>query len=447
MASSGPTGTASVKRPRCVFRQLRLIFFLSLPMMPIASCPRVAAAQAVPYARTFAKSREEVDKALKDLQAYVGQKLPIVDGFVASGNQPLNRYERAFYQFSIDLLPGASNGTIVRLTAKITAWYADPDPSKSGYQVLPSNGRLELDLLDRLTEKVGGKPSGFGPHSNVQAPEPKIDLSTGLPGSALPSGKSSATTTAIPPGTPPKAETSDEVGALRAKREAEEKRMQELSAELQSLQEIEHNQAHPLNLVAVKRTGTPLMARASEDSRVLFHAAAGDEFEFLDAEGDWIHVQISGASRGYMRRISLELPEVIAARLKSANAGTSGEKQDAFHVQREETGTFPGVWEALRGKLVKIYTVQPASQNPEENGPREKAGFALTVFQKFSKGSDPAGAAAEGVVVIFDAADGGIVGSTVLNVQQLASGSLTPGEFWKRCYVDPPEAFETKSKP
>ena len=95
--------------------------------------------QAVPYARAFAKSAEEVESALKDLQAYSGQKLPIVDGFVATGDKPLNQYERAFYQFSIDVLPGTAGGTIVRVTAKITAWYADKDPAKSGYQVLPSD--------------------------------------------------------------------------------------------------------------------------------------------------------------------------------------------------------------------------------------------------------------------------------------------------------------------
>ena len=124
-----------------------------------SALPNIAAAQAVPYARSFAKSKDEVEKALNELQASTGQKLPIVDGFVASGDQPLDRYERAFYQFSLDVLPGTNSGdTIVRVSAKITAWYADRDPSKSGYQVLPSNGRLELDLLDRLADKFGGKP-------------------------------------------------------------------------------------------------------------------------------------------------------------------------------------------------------------------------------------------------------------------------------------------------
>ena len=67
-----------------------------------------ALAQSVPYAREYPKSKEDVDKALKELGAFSGQKLPIVDGFVATGDRRLDRYERAFYQFSIDVLPGSA---------------------------------------------------------------------------------------------------------------------------------------------------------------------------------------------------------------------------------------------------------------------------------------------------------------------------------------------------
>src|ERR1700687_1324747 len=158
MASSRPTGSSSVNQRRSPLGRLVLLFPLMM-LVVSASIPRWVAAQAVPYARSFPRSKDEVDKALKELQAYAGQKLPIVDGFVATTDPPLNRYERAFYQFSIDLLPASQNATIVRLTAKITAWYADADPAKSGYQVLSSNGRLELNLLDRLTEKFGGQPA------------------------------------------------------------------------------------------------------------------------------------------------------------------------------------------------------------------------------------------------------------------------------------------------
>ena len=433
-----------MKCARSAFHRSVGILSLMLSIVSILIM-QLASAQAIPYARTFAKSREEVDKALKELQAYAGQKLPTVDGFVAMGDQPLNRYERAFYQFSIDILSASGESTTARVTAKITAWYVDTVPWKSGYQILPSNGRLELDLLDRLSEKFGEKPIASVLKSQVQAPTPKINLSNGLPGASLQLGKGAE----VPPlsSAASGATGSDEVGALRSKREGEEKRMRQLATELQTWQEMQRNQAHPLNLVVVKKTGTPVLARPADNSQVLFLAASDDEFEFLDAAGQWIHVQISGASRGYIHRSSLELAELIAARLKSPNRAVSSEKQEAFRVGHEETSTFPGDWEPLRGKSVKIYTVQPVSQDPKETGAPAKLNFALSMFQKFAREYATAKPLLEGVVVIFDSADGGIIGSTLLNTQQLANGSLSQDNFWKVSYLDPPDAFRPTRKP
>ena len=409
------------------------------------SIPPFSCAQAVPYARTFPKSKVDVEKALKELQAYSGQKLPVIEGFVATRDQPLDRYERAYFQYSIDMLSTSPQATTVRVTAKITAWHVDPSPWKSGYEVLPSNGRLELDLLDRLGEKFGEKPVTSVLKSEVQAPTPKLNLSTGLPGGSPQPGKSSAMLGSS--AAAPSAEGTEEVAALRAKREAEEKRMLQLTSELQSWRDVQHNQAHPLNLVVVKKTGTPVLARPAEDAHVLFAAAENDEFEFIEAEGPWIHVEISGASRGYIRRSGLELPEYIATRLKSPNGTASDEKQEPFRIEREETAAFPGDWDPLRGKSVKIYTVQPASQDPKETGAAAKLNFAFSIFQKFSTESVTVTPPVEGVVIIFDSADGGIIGTTLLNVQQFAGGSLPRDNFWKQCYVDPPEAFRPNSKP
>jgi hypothetical protein len=395
-----------------------------------------ASGQAVPYARTFSKSKTEVEQALKDLQAYTGQKLPIVDGFVGTTQQPLDRYERAFYQFSIEVLPGVPEGTIVQISAKITAWYADKDPTKSGYQILPSNGRLELDLLDRLDEKFGNKPAPGTARalasSGISAPTPKLNLGGGInmsPGSGNP--------IAAPEGT-------EELNRLRSEREAEEKRMHSLNVELQGLEEVKKNQAHPLNLVTVKRAGTPVMARAGEESRVLFKAAVNDEFEFLDAEGEWIHVQISGVSRGYIRRNALELPEVIAAHLEETAKLEAAAKRVAFRVEREENSVFPGDWEALKGKTVKIYTLQPVSQDAKETDARAKLKFAESLMQKFGESVTLGAAGIDGVVVIFDSADGGIAGATGASIQQLAKGEISEEAFWKQCYLDPPETFQSK---
>jgi hypothetical protein len=391
--------------------------------------------QAMPYARTFPKPKTEVEQALKDLQAYTGQKLPIVDGFVGTTQQPLERYERAFCQFSIEVLPGVPAGTIVQVSAKITAWYADKDPAKSGYQILPSNGRLELDLLDRLDEKFGNKPAPGTARSlatsGISVPTPKLNLGGGV--NMSPGGGN--------PIAPP--EGAEELNRLRNEREAEEKHMRSLNVELQGLEEVKKNQVHPLNLVTVKRAGTPVLARPGEESRVLFKAAVNDEFEFLDAAGEWIHVQISGVSRGYIRRSALELPEVIAEHLEETAKLEAAAKQAAFRVEREENSVFPGDWEPLKGKTVKIYTVQPVSQDPKETDAHAKLNFAGSLMRKYA--DDTAGATAgDGVVAIFDSADGGIAGATLASIQQLAKGEISEEAFWKQCYLDPPETFQSK---
>ncbi len=392
-------------------------------------------AQAIPYAKSFALPRPQIEQALKDLQAYSGQKLPVLEGFVARADNPLERYERGFYQFSIELVPGDAGSTIVRLSAKITAWYADRDVAKSGYQVLPSNGRLELDFLDRLEEKLTGKPiPANSPASTApQAPRPKLDFS----------GARGAANMATP--LPQPAQPPDEVAALRNQRIAGEKRVQQLTAELQNLQEIKRGQAHPTNLLVIKKSGTPVYAKNAENAHVLFEAAANDEFEFLDAEGEWIHVSISGDSRGYVRRGAVELPESLAGRLQTS-APTPEDKFTGFRIEREEIGDFPGDWAPLKGKKVKIFTVQLLSQSPKETGPTVRRNYCLALFEKGIREGTAANPALEGVVVIFDAADGGIAAATSVNIQKLSSGALNGEAFWQQAYLDPPEVFAPAPK-
>jgi len=413
------------------FRPARIVLFFFC----LAIFARGIHAQAIPYARSFTLPRPQIEQALKDLQAYSGQKLPVLDGFVARADNPLDRYERSFYQFSIELVPGDAGSTIVRLSAKITAWYADRDVAKSGYQVLASNGRLELDFLDRLEEKLIGKPiPANSPASTApQAPQPKLDFS----------GARGAATMAAP--LPQTVQPPDEVAALRNQRIAGEKRVQQLTAELQNLQEIKRGQAHPTNLLIVKKSGTPVYAKNAENAHVLFEAAANDEFEFLDAEGEWIHVSISGDSRGYVRKSAVELPEGLAARLRASAPGPE-DKFTGFRIEREETGDFPGAWEPLKGKKAKIFTVQFVSQNPKETGPTVRRNYCLALFEKGLREGSATTPAPEGVVVIFDAADGGIAAATSANIQKLSSGALNGEVFWQQAYLDPPDAFAPAPK-
>ncbi len=429
MASAGTLGAVALKFPK--LHPARTLFYL----ICLAAFTRETCAQAIPYAKSFTVPRPQVEQALKELQAYAGQKLPILDGFVARTDNPLDRYERGFYQFSIELVPGDAGSTIVRLSAKITAWYADRDVAKSGYQVLPSNGRLELDFLDRLEEKLTGKPiPAASPTSNApQTPQPKLDLSSAH----------TAATMAAP--LPQTAQAPDEVAALRSQRIAGEKRVQQLTAELQNLQEIKHGQAHPTNLLVIKKPGTPIYAKNAETSRVLFEAAAKDEFEFLDAEGEWIHVSISGDSRGYLRRSAVELPESLTARLQASTPSLE-EKFPGFRIEHEEIGDFPGDWAPLRSKKVKIFTVQPLSPNAKETGPAVRRNYCLALFEKGIREGSTANPAPEGVVVVFDAADGGIAAATSANIRRRTAGELQGESFWQQGYLDPPDAFTPAPK-
>jgi len=386
--------------------------------------------QAVPYARSYAKSKQEVEQGLKDLQAYSGQKLPILDGFVASPDRPLDQYERGFYQFSIEVLPGDSGATVVRLSAKITAWHVDRDVARSGYQVLTSNGRLELDLLDRLQEKLTGKPVDPPATLNttVQVPRPKLDLA-GVPG---------ATTAAAPS---PVTRTPDEVAAIRGQRVVAERRVKQLTTELDNLKDIQHNQAHPQNLVIVDKAATPVFDKPNDSARQLFQASVNDEFEFLDASNGWIHVTLSGDSRGYLRQSAVQLPERVAAKMASSGSGIE-QKFPGFRIEQEGVSNFPGDWTVLKGKKVKIYTVQPVVQNAKESGPAVRLNYSLALFEQALKESGSASEPIAGVVVIFDAADGGLVAASLSDIQKCSSGVLNRSAFWAQSYLDPPDAFQ-----
>lgn len=109
--------------------------------------------------RTFPVSVDAMQKALQQIGGFGGGKLPIVDGFVTATSTELEHFERPYYQYRVHLRPVDPNTTAISVDAMISAWYADPDPARSEYRSLPSNGRLESDLLDRLQTALGGSAS------------------------------------------------------------------------------------------------------------------------------------------------------------------------------------------------------------------------------------------------------------------------------------------------
>src|SRR5208282_729918 len=97
-------------------------------------------------------------------------------------------------------------------------------------------------------------------------------------------------------------------------------------------------------------------------------------------------IEISGDSRGYIHQASALLPEKVAAKMAQEERGLEA-RFPGFRIEREEISVFPGDWATLKGKSVKIYTIQPISQNPKESGPAIRLDYSLALFEKGLKES------------------------------------------------------------
>jgi len=380
--------------------------------------------------RTFPQSKAAIEKVIKALT--MSGRLPVLDGFAIPGERPLDRFQRGYYQCAVQIIPVPSGGSKVRMNAKITAWYTDSVSSRSGYQTLPSNGRIEADLLDQIGQALGvgaavnvGSQRGKGPvqaavtetgEPSISAPMPRIPEEA-LHGSAM----------AVP--------NKDGV-SLQSQTDALEKHEQELADEAKSLEEILQNQSHPTNLAAVKKTGTPILQSPSADAKILFPATAGDEFEILDINSNWVHVRISGLSRGWIRRSALEMPEDSSAKQAGASAQNMAEE---FRIGNEQIAPFPGDWEPLRGKIVKIVTVQKAKESGTAMGAAARLQFAKALFMKEYSNVATTSDTPAGIVLIFDSDDGGMIAATSATLKQWQAGSASDEEIWRQCFFDPPE--------
>jgi hypothetical protein len=465
------------------FRLCRRLFVTALLGLSFVTSFATSIAAAEPesapagtYERTYRQSKAAVERALKELQSAISGRLPVVEGFAVQGDRPLSRYQRAYYQSEVKVSATASGGSLVRVSTKVTAWYADSIPSHSGYQLLASNGRLESDLLDQLGEMLAMRPgttrpggsSGEGSNngSNESFPAAASSSSSSMtsssavgsekPAAGKETSKSSSSDSDVSAPQPKSVETgrafsSSPEPPLSAQQMAGSKYSQKpldqaatgLQAEAASLEEVLKNQAHPKNLVAVKKSGTPVVAAPSLSGKALFMASAHDEFEMLDYNADWVHVRVSGLSRGWIWRTSLEMPEGISD--VPSNASAAPAAADLFQVTREETAPFPGDWEPLRGKNVKIISVQKIQENEKDSGAQAKLEFAKSLIEKNYTELAAKSQELFGIVLIFDSVDGGMIAATLPTVQQWKAGALTDAALWHQCYFDPPETFSAAS--
>jgi hypothetical protein len=389
-----------------------------------------------PAEKSFPQSRPAVEKTLKNMQSSLSGHLPTLDGFAQPGEHSLDRYQRAYYQTTVQVMTTPSGGSLVRVSAKVTAWYNDPSGAHSGYQVLSSNGRLESDLLDQLTEQLGqgmaanpAKPPNALPKKPAESAAPNSNLPS-APASAAPSFSSSVNQSLA----------AQERASIKSAGKPTPDPNTAMQAEADSLSEVLKSQGHPKNLVAVKKSGTPVVATPSLTAKPQFLASMHDEFEMLDFNRDWVHVRISGLSRGWIWRNSVEMPEGIAD-TDVPTVSTQAPAADLFRVSREETAPFPGDWAPLRGKNVKIISVQKFDDAAKEGGPGVKLEYTKFLLDK--NYAELVKTQLAGVVVIYDSADGGMIAATIPTLEQWRSGTLTDSALWHKCFFDPPETFDS----
>jgi hypothetical protein len=412
-------------------------------------------AQGPGYERTFPQSKAAVEKALKALQSASSGRLPVLAGFATSADHPLERYQRGYYESKFQVTAAPSGESVVRASVQVTAWYADPTNAHSGYQLLTSNGRLEADLLDQLADQLAiqTSPTGTNPPTTIAGTSATSANRASQPGaSKAPDAKVPSISAPVPRLPEVKSGMSSSLAESLADREknrtqAGSQKPDEkgtggpLQTEAENLEEILKNQSHPKNLVAVKKSGTPVVSGASLNAKTLFLASAHDEFEMLDFSRDWVHVRISGLSRGWIWRNNLEMPDSVPDADLPTNPASVPVAAELFHVSRTETALFPGDWGPLRGKNVRIVSVENINETGKDPSPQLRLEFAKSVLDQSyaeiaQKFQDLAG-----VVLIFDSADGGMIAATFPTLKQWKAGSLSDAALWHQCFFDPPETF------
>lgn len=401
-------------------------------------------AQSGVYERTFSHSKTEVERALKNLQTPLAGRLPALDGFALPGDHPLEGYQRGYYQSTVRVVVTATGGCVVSVKTKVTAWYSDPVPAKSGYQSLTSNGRLETDFLDQLSEQLAGSVQTSSARSTAAAvtPSEALDPAVSAPTPRFPETRETLSSSLS------QSMAAKDAGSQPTKQTLVDENPNGLQAEAASLEEVLKSQAHPKNLVAVKKSGTPVVATPSLNAKTLFMASAHDEFEMLDFNADWVHVRVSGLSRGWIWRNSLEMPDSVPDIDTPAGVAPAPSAAELFRVVREETAPFPGDWAPLRGKTVKIISVQKTDEAEKGAGGQMKLEFAKALFDQnymalIEKTPETKPQEIEGIVLIFDSVDGGMIAAARPVLQQWKAGSLSDAALWHGCFFDPPETFDS----
>lgn len=382
--------------------------------------------------RTYPFSMDAVQKALQRIGGFGGGKLPMLDGFVTSTG--LDRYDHPYYQYRVHLRSVDANTTLVSVEAKISALYANEDPAKSEYQTLPSNGRLETDLQDRLQQALGGTPRPVA----VPTKDKEKSLPAEQPQQLATASASAAETNA-----------QAELDAILAERQSIREKTASLQAQVDQMKAAGRAPANASKVGSVKRSGVGVMSRQNFGGPVIFRAQAEDEFEIIELASGWAQVRLGPDSTGYIQSDELTLPSGLTERPSSSPVEKSSAQPAVpqadlgFSVSREDVTVFSGDWARLKGKKVLFVYAQPRGLLSDMGAEDAKLGYAKRIFQSRYRTVSQSKVDVEGVVVVFLGSRGGVAAAALSDIRQWIEGGLAEEAFVNRCSLDPPTEFRS----
>jgi hypothetical protein len=404
--------------------------------------------------RTYPCALARVKSTLEAMNAFAGERLPFVDGFAVPETAQAGRYVRPYFQYRIELKNVDAGHTVVRVEARISAWYSDSQ-GHSGYRSLPSNGRLEADLLDRLQDALAQRiakltaPGGVTPRpaaggDGSSGPQADAAASAQAHSSvSMPATSADATEPTIKVSNPSVA-SPDELDAILAKRQVVQEQITAMQSQIKALEAAAPSPAPAPAFAAVKRSGAGVMTRTNDGGPVLFRAQAEDEFEVISQQGDWTQVRLAGDSTGWLRSAELNVPPATSKPQDLASAPQakpSSHPDLGFVVSHEEVSQFSGDWARLKGKRALFVYVQPRGLISDMASDDRKLAFAKMIFSEGYHAAVRSNNEIEGVVVIFMSSKGGVAAAALPDIREWVEGGLADAAFVKRCSLDPPGEF------
>ncbi len=351
----------------------------------------LASAQSNSAERVYSYSAADVNQALRDLDAFSGAKLPVIEGFTKADPSELSGLERPYYQFKVEVVTQDAGHTLVRLQAKITASYTDSATGHSEYRALPSNGRLENDLLDRLEDSLKKSPN------------------------QLPAGE---------------AALQQQLADLQTRHKELDKKIIDLQAGIKPGEAPLAQRVMP-KIGVVKGQSVSVLNRPAQTGHTLLQVSSGDELEVAGENADWYAVKLGGKSRGWVRRSQLDLAESKDENKPISSAEPAGDQN--FNVRREEVKTFRSNWPSLKGrKAIFIY-----AQAKSASSRYEKLAFAKKIFTERYLQASHSTFSFAGVVIAFDTGQQ-VVAATLSNIRAWVNGSITDPAFVSRCWIKLP---------